>query len=68
MNISKVIEVVTEGATIESAVGSAVEDAGRSVRNIERVHVADIQAIVRGNEIASYRVTSKITFGVGEPS
>lgn len=67
MNISKTIEVVTEGDSIEAAVSSAVKEAGRSVRNIENVKVTDIEALVEGNDIAAYRVTSKITFAVGEP-
>ena len=67
MNISKTIEVVTEGESIEAAVESAVQEAGRSVRNIKNVQIEGIEAMVRNNDVSAYRVTSKITFAVGEP-
>ena len=62
MAIVKVIEVLSEGKTIEKAVDSAVKDAGKTVRNIKNVYVQDIQAIVVSDKVSKYRINAKISF------
>jgi flavin-binding protein dodecin len=61
-SIAKIIEVEAEGETIEEAVEAAVEGASHSVRNIENVYVRDFEAIIENNQVARYRVDTKITF------
>ena len=64
MAIVKVIEVLSEGKTIEKAVESAIKDAGKTVRKIKSVYVQDIQAIVDGTKVSKYRINAKISFVV----
>ncbi|MDZ7717661.1 MAG: dodecin family protein [Balneolaceae bacterium] len=62
MSLAKVIEVIAEGSTMEEAVENAVIDASKTVHNIKSVYVENIQGIVEGNTIKTYRVNAKITF------
>ncbi|MDX1617093.1 MAG: dodecin family protein [Candidatus Promineifilaceae bacterium] len=64
MSIAKVIEVLSEGDSIEAAVESAVADASSSVRNIKHVYISEMQAIVENNQVQKYRINAKITFVV----
>jgi flavin-binding protein dodecin len=65
MAIVKVIEVLSEGNTIEKAVESAVKDASKTVRSIKSVYIQDIQALVnKSNKISKYRINAKISFVV----
>jgi flavin-binding protein dodecin len=65
MSVAKVIEILSEGNTIEQAVENAVAEAGKSVRNIQHVYVNEMQAIVDGGKVKTYRVNCKVTFVVG---
>lgn len=65
MSIAKVIEILAEGDSIEQAIENAVEEAGRTVRNIRSVYVAETQAVVHDGKITKYRVNARITFVVG---
>ena len=65
MAIVKVIEVISEGNSIEKAIASALKDAAKTVRNIKSVYVQDIQAIVKDNKVSKYRINAKISFLVG---
>lgn len=62
MTIAKVIEVLAEGSSIETAVEAAVSEAGQTVRGIKHVYVEAIQAIVEDDKITKYRVNAKVTF------
>jgi hypothetical protein len=64
MAIVKVIEVLSEGKTIEKAVETAIKDAGKTVRKIKSVYVQDIQAIVANDKVSKYRINAKISFVV----
>jgi flavin-binding protein dodecin len=66
MAIAKVIEVISEGDTLEGAMEAAVRDASKTVRNIKHVYVEGIQALVENDEIVSYRLNAKLTFVVEE--
>ena len=66
MSIAKVIEILAEGDSIEKAVDAAVAEAGRTVRNIRSVYIADMQAIVRDGKVKKYRVNARISFIVGD--
>ena len=63
MAIVKVIEILSEGKTIEKAVESAVKDAAKTLRSIKSVYVQDIQALVnKSNKVSKYRINAKISF------
>ncbi len=62
MAIAKVIEVISEGNSVEEAFEAAVREAGKTVKNIKNVYSEGIQAIVDNNSIARYRVNAKVTF------
>ena len=62
MSVAKVVEVLAEGDTIESAIQSAVSEASETVRGIKHVYVEGVQAIVEDNEVVKYRVNAKLTF------
>lgn len=64
MSLAKVIEVLAEGDSIESAVQSAVDEAGETVRGIKHVYVNDVQALVEDGRVSRYRVNCKVTFVV----
>ncbi len=64
MSVAKVIEVFTEGSTIEQAIENAVKEASSSVNNIKGVYVKEIKADVQDNAIVNYRINSKVTFVV----
>ncbi len=64
MSIAKVIEVLAEGDSIESAVESAVEEASKSVRGIRHVYINELQALVENDRVTKYRLNAKVTFVV----
>lgn len=66
MSLAKVIEVLAEGDSIESAVQSAVDEAGETVRGIKHVYVNDVQALVEDGRVNRYRVNCKVTFVVDD--
>ncbi|MCA9737596.1 MAG: dodecin family protein [Gemmatimonadota bacterium] len=65
MSVAKVIEILAEGASIESAIEDAVAEAAKTVKNIRSVYVQDIQAVIADNAVQRFRVNCKITFVVG---
>lgn len=64
MSIAKVIEVISEGKSIEAALESAIQEAAKTLKNIKQVNVDHIEALVENNKIVKYRVNAKITFVV----
>ena len=64
MSIAKVVEVLSEGHSIEGAIQSAVTEAAETVRGIKHVYVEGVQAIVEDDEVVKYRVNAKLTFVV----
>ena len=62
--IAKVIELISEGSSVEAAFEAAVSEAGKTVKNIKNVYADGIQAIVDNNNIVNYRVNAKVTFVV----
>ena len=65
MSIVKVIEVISQGDSVENAVTAAVDEASKTVKNIKTVYVKDIQAIVQNNKVEKYRLDVKISFVIG---
>lgn len=62
MAIVKVIEVISEGKTIEEALNSAVKEASKTVANIKQINVDHIEGLVENNKITKIRVNSKLSF------
>lgn len=67
MSVVKVIELLAESdKSWEDAAQQAVKEAGKTVRNIKSVYLEDMQAKVKDNKIALYRVNAKVSFVVEE--
>jgi flavin-binding protein dodecin len=62
MSIVKVIEVISEGKTIEEAVHSAVHEASKTVKDIKQIDVDHIHAKVENGHITKYRIDARISF------
>ncbi len=62
MSIVKVIEVISEGATVEAAIKAAVTEAAQTVHDIKQVNVEHIEGLVVNNEVTKFRVNCKISF------
>ena len=66
MSVVKVIEVLAQSdESWEAAAQEALNEASKSVRNIESLYIKEFQAIVDNNQISKYRVNAKISFKVG---
>ena len=64
MSVVKVIEVISEGPSVEEAIKSAVHEAAKTLKNICQVNVEHIEGIVKDNKVIKFRVNSKISFVV----
>lgn len=65
MSVVKVIEVIaTSEQSFEDAVQNALQEASKSVKNIQSIYVKEMNAKVDNNQIVSYGVNAKISFVV----
>ena len=64
MAVAKVIEILAEGNSVESAIEDGVKEASKTIKNIRSVYVENIQASVADGEVTKYRVNCKVTFVV----
>lgn len=63
MTVVKVIEVISEGKTIEEAIQRAVTEADKTLDSIVQVNVEHISGIVgKKGKIEKYRVNLKLSF------
>ena len=62
ISVAKVIEVISEGVTIENAIENAALKAHETVRHVKHVNVQNIQALIENGKVTSYRVDAKVTF------
>lgn len=62
MAVVKILEIISEGASVEEAVKSAVDEAAKTVHNILQINVEHITAIVENNKVKKFRVNSKLSF------
>jgi len=63
MSVVKVIEILSESnESWEIAAQNAVTEAGKTVSNIKKIYVRNLQAVVEGNKIVKYRLNAKISF------
>lgn len=65
MAIHKVIEVISQSdKSWEDAAHLAVKDAAKTVKNIRSIYIKNMEATVKDNKIAQFRVNANITFEV----
>ena len=61
----KVIEVIASSdKSFDAAAQNAVDEAAKSVKNIDSVYIKEMNANVENNRIVSYAVNAKISFTV----
>lgn len=66
MSVVKVIEVIASSEKgFDDAVNNALQEASKSVKNIESIYVKDMNAKVKDKRIVSYGVITKISFKIG---
>ena len=67
MSVLKVIEIMGNSTvSFENAVENVIKEASKTVKDIKSVYIKDMQVTVTDNQIAQYRVNTKITFGIME--
>lgn len=64
MSIVKIIEVISEGNSIDEAIKAAVVEASKTIEGIKQVNVDHIEARVENNKVTKFRVGSKVSFVV----
>ena len=65
MSIIKVLELMSSSEkSWEDAAEQAVDEAGRTVKNIRSIYIQDHSAVVKNNKITEYRVNAKVSFEV----
>jgi dodecin len=65
MKMVKVIEVIaTSDRGFSEAAQNAVEEAGKTVKNIKSIYIENMNAHVENNRIVSYAVNAKISFEI----
>ncbi len=63
MPIVKIIEVISSSEKgIDDAIRMAVEEACKTIRNIDSVYVQDIKAHVKDGKVTTYGCVCKISF------
>jgi flavin-binding protein dodecin len=63
MPIVKIIEVIASSEQgIDDAIKQAVDEASKTVRNIDSVYVKDIKAHVKDGKVTSFGCICKISF------
>ncbi len=63
MPIVKVIEIIASSEkSIDDAVRNAVDEASKTIRNIDSVYVQDIKAHVKDGKITTFGCICKISF------
>ncbi len=64
MSVVKIIEVISEGSSIDEAIKSAVAEAAKTVKFIKQVNVEYIEGLVEDDKITKFRVNVKLSFVV----
>lgn len=62
MSIVKIIEVISEGDSVDAAIRSAVTEVAKTVENIKQLNVDYIEALVENNKVVKIRINSKVSF------
>jgi len=65
MSVIKVLELIAKSPeSWEAATQKAIDEAAKSVKNIESVYVKEFKASVKNNKISEYVVIVKVSFVV----
>ena len=64
MSIVKVIEVISEGDSVDAAIKAAVTEAAKTLDGIKQVNVEHIEAHVENNKVTKFRINAKVSFVV----
>jgi flavin-binding protein dodecin len=63
--IAKIIRVIGQSpVSFAEATKVAVQEAGRTVRDIHGAHVVEMSAVVQNEQVTMFRTTVDIAFGV----
>lgn len=62
MAVVKIIEIISEGATVEEAIKNGVDEAAKTVHNILQFNVDHVLAVVENNKVRKFRVNGKLSF------
>lgn len=62
MAVVKVIEVISEGKTIDEAMKAAIDEVSKTVENITQINVEHIHGLVEDKKIKKIRINSKVSF------
>jgi dodecin len=63
MSVVKIIEISSEGKSIEDAIESGIKEASKSIRNIKSAWTDGIQALCDSKgKVTKYRVNLKLSF------
>lgn len=62
MSIVKVIEVISEGASVDEGIKSAAIEASKTVENILQINVDHIEALVEKGKVTKFRIHAKVSF------
>jgi flavin-binding protein dodecin len=67
MAIVKVIEVLAQSdKSWDDAARVALQEASKTVRNIQSIYIKEMQAAVENDQIVQYRINAKISFVLEE--
>lgn len=64
MAVVKIIEVISEGKSIEAAMEAAVTEVTKTVQHVNQINVVHIEGVVEKNKISKYRVNANLSFVV----
>jgi flavin-binding protein dodecin len=64
MAVVKIIEVISEGKSIEAAMEAAVTEVTKTVQHVNQINVVHIEGVVEKNKITKYRVNANLSFVV----
>jgi flavin-binding protein dodecin len=67
MSIVKIIEVISEGNSVDEAIKAAVAEAAKTVDGIKQINVEHIEGLVENNQVKKFRINAKISFLVHHP-
>lgn len=62
MSVVKVIEIISEGTSVENAIQAGVTEAAKTIHQIKQVNVEHIEGHVENNKISKYRIHLKLSF------
>lgn len=63
MSVAKVIEISAESKeSFEDAIRRGIDEAGKSVRNVEGAWIKEHKVVIEDGRISAFRVDMKVTF------